>query len=87
MSDKPFNQPLAIKDAQKKPRALWNDEKDGFLVTQLVKIQRKGKRADNSFKRDDWENITNRLNEHFQVSYNRDQLKSRLILVGKQLIW
>jgi len=66
----------------KKSRALWDEAKDGFLILQLVQVQRLGKRADNSFKRSDWEDVTRKLNEHFQVSYNRDQLKSRLILVS-----
>jgi len=73
-------------DIKKTKKASWDDTKDGFLVTQLVKMQRQGKRADNGFKRNNWEDIARRLNAHFQVAYTHTQLKSRLILVSRRML-
>lgn len=84
MSNKSPSQPAisVTKDSGKKPRALWNDERDGFLITELIKIQHQSKRIDNSFKKEEWEDVTRKLNMKFQVIYGRDQIKSRLLLVS-----
>ena len=67
---------------KQKQKAVWNDSRDGYLILELLCQQRQGKRSDNGWKKEAWRETTDKFNAHFKVTYNCNQLKSRMQLVS-----
>ena len=62
-------------------RAVWDQDRDAYLILLLQGQAKQGKRADCGFKKEAWTAVTAIFNKQFCVDYERDQLKIRYKLV------
>lgn len=58
-------------------RASWTAPKDVHLTQLMITEARRGRQAENGFKKEAWANATSSFNKHFNVVYIVSQLKSR----------
>jgi hypothetical protein len=77
---------MGVKSEPTKDRAVWDNDRDAYLVGLLQEQARLGKRADSGFKKEAWTAVMMKYNEKFAVQYDRDQLKARLKQVNHPLV-
>lgn len=63
-------------------RALWDDDRDAFLVKLMLDQARAGKRADSGFKKEAWVTATDLFNAEFSVTLTVLQIKTRMQTVS-----
>lgn len=68
-----------------KTKAIWDDNKDKYLLKLLKKQIDAGKRSDSGFKKEAWIQITADFNTKFSPPYDRDQIKTRVQTVRSLL--
>lgn len=65
-------------------RAQWSEEAEKSLIDILVNEVRRGKRAENGFKKDSWTLATNVLNEKYGLGLSLTQVKNKINMIKKK---